>query len=108
MISETSRAYQVERSKFDQILLDNTRHTGVDVREQHTVTDVIEAATGVFYESSCPSTTWMRSSIVKHAMQEGAKEQARVLLGQDSGPETPLFDGGLVASPDGLSWSLPR
>ncbi len=47
-----------------------------------------------------------RSSIVTNAMQEGAKEQARVLLGQDSDPETPLFDGGLVASPDGLSWSL--
>jgi FAD-dependent halogenase len=49
----------------------------------------------------------MKSSIVKHAMQEGAKEQARVLLGDDAGPETPLFDGGLVASPDGLSWSTP-
>jgi FAD-dependent halogenase len=49
----------------------------------------------------------IRSSIVKHAMQEGAREQARVMLGQDAGPEIPLFDGGLVASPDGLSWSLP-
>ena len=39
----------------------------------------------------------MKSSIVKHAMQEGAKEQARVLLGQDTEPETPLFDGGLVS-----------
>jgi FAD-dependent halogenase len=49
----------------------------------------------------------MKSSIVKHAMQEGAKEQARVLLGQDLGAETPLFEGGLVASPDGLGWSRP-
>ena len=49
----------------------------------------------------------IRSSIVKSAMQEGAKEQARVLLGRDTRPETPLFDGGLIASPDGLSWSLP-
>jgi halogenation protein CepH len=49
----------------------------------------------------------IKSSIVKHAMQEGAKEQARVLLGQDVDPETPLFEGGLVASPDGLSWSPP-
>jgi FAD-dependent halogenase len=40
-------------------------------------------------------------------MQEGAKEQARVLLGQDIIAETPRFNGGLVASPDGLSWSLP-
>jgi halogenation protein CepH len=49
----------------------------------------------------------IRSSIVKHAMQEGAREQARVMLGADAGPETPLFDGGLVASPDGLGWSRP-
>jgi halogenation protein CepH len=49
----------------------------------------------------------IKSSIVKHAMQEGAKEQARVLLGEAAGPEAPLFDGGLIASPDGLSWSLP-
>jgi halogenation protein CepH len=50
----------------------------------------------------------IRSSIVKSAMQEGAKEQARVLLGQDDAdPETPLFAGGLIASPDGLSWSRP-
>jgi FAD-dependent halogenase len=49
----------------------------------------------------------MKSSIVKHAMQESAKEQARVLLGQDAESETPLFEGGLVTSPDGLSWSLP-
>ena len=49
----------------------------------------------------------IKSSIVKSAMQEGAKEQSRVLLGHDAGPETPLFDGGLIASPDGLGWSLP-
>jgi halogenation protein CepH len=49
----------------------------------------------------------MKSSIVKHAMQEGAKEQVRVLFGDDAGLETPLFDGGLIASPDGLSWSRP-
>jgi FAD-dependent halogenase len=48
----------------------------------------------------------MRASIVKHAMQEGAKEQARVLLGQDDADlETPLFSGGLIGSPDGLGWS---
>ncbi|WP_331734400.1 tryptophan 7-halogenase [Streptomyces sp. NBC_00887] len=35
-------AYQVERMKFDQILLDNARRNGVDVHEEHTVTDVVE------------------------------------------------------------------
>ena len=49
----------------------------------------------------------IKSSIVKSAMREGANEQVRVLLGQDAGPEIPLFDGGLVASPDGLGWSRP-
>lgn len=49
----------------------------------------------------------IRSSIVKNAMREGAKEQARVLLGPDADPEAPLFKGGLVVSPDGLSWSVP-
>ena len=49
----------------------------------------------------------IRSSVVKGAMQEGTKEQARALLGRDLGPEVPLFEKGLIASPDGLSWSLP-
>ncbi len=49
----------------------------------------------------------MKSSVVKQAMQEGAKEQARILLGEDFGPDTPVFPGGLISSPDGLSWSLP-
>jgi halogenation protein CepH len=49
----------------------------------------------------------MKSSVIKHAMQEGAKEQVRVLLGQFAGPEAPVFADGLVASPDGLSWSSP-
>jgi FAD-dependent halogenase len=34
MTGETSHAYQVERSKFDQILLDHARHMGVDVRDR--------------------------------------------------------------------------
>lgn len=46
----------------------------------------------------------IRNSIVKNAMQEGAREQAQVLLGEDAGPQESLFDGGLIASPDGLSW----
>ncbi|MFD4601304.1 tryptophan 7-halogenase [Streptomyces sp. NPDC058464] len=49
----------------------------------------------------------MRASVVKDAMQEGANEQIRAQLGSDVGPEIPLLDGGLIASPDGLSWSSP-
>jgi halogenation protein CepH len=38
----TAHAYQVERMRFDKILLDNARDHGVDVRERHAVTGVIE------------------------------------------------------------------
>jgi len=41
-------------------------------------------------------------------MQEGAEEQVRVLPGQDVEPEVPLFKDGLIASHDGLGWSLPN
>jgi halogenation protein CepH len=34
-------AFQVERAKFDQILLDNARERGVDVRERHQVKELI-------------------------------------------------------------------
>jgi halogenation protein CepH len=45
-------AYQVERSRFDQILLNNARRRGVDVREQHAVIQPIlddGRVTGVRY-----------------------------------------------------------
>lgn len=48
----SSFAYQVERMKFDQILLDNARRQGAEVREECTVTDIIrdgERVTGLVY-----------------------------------------------------------
>lgn len=48
----TSFAYQVQRARFDQILLDNARRHGVDVRERCHVLDVIadsERVHGVRY-----------------------------------------------------------
>lgn len=36
-----SFAYQVERSRFDKLLLENASRHGVDVREKHAVTDVL-------------------------------------------------------------------
>ncbi|MFG2168706.1 tryptophan 7-halogenase [Micromonospora chersina] len=41
MAGPTSHAYQVERRRFDQILLENTRRLGVDVRENCAVTEVL-------------------------------------------------------------------
>lgn len=46
MAGPTSFAYQVERAKFDKILLDNAARNGVDVRERHTVTDVLRDEEG--------------------------------------------------------------
>ncbi len=42
MTGPTSFAYQVERSKFDEILLNNARRKGAEVREGCSVTDLIE------------------------------------------------------------------
>jgi FAD-dependent halogenase len=51
----TAFAYQVERMKFDQILLDHARETGVEVRESCTVVDVTEhgeRVTGLRYTNA--------------------------------------------------------
>jgi halogenation protein CepH len=59
MAGPTSHAYQVERMRFDQILLDNAREHGVDVRERHTVAEVLEAdgrVTGVRYRDDSGAT----------------------------------------------------
>jgi FAD-dependent halogenase len=44
MTGQTSYAYQVERSKFDKILLDHARAKGADVREECTVTGIVSDA----------------------------------------------------------------
>ncbi|WP_330357969.1 tryptophan 7-halogenase (plasmid) [Streptomyces chartreusis] len=44
------------------------------------------------------------SSVVRNAMHEAGQVQMRALLGEDAEPETPMFPGGLVSSPDGLYW----
>ncbi|QKN67389.1 tryptophan halogenase [Amycolatopsis sp. WAC 01375] len=45
-----------------------------------------------------------KSQVVKQVMQEAGQEQMRAVLGEDAEPELPLFPGGLVTSPDGMSW----
>jgi halogenation protein CepH len=52
LVASTGYAFQVERARFDQILLDNARRAGVDVREGCGVHDVVVAGdrvTGVRY-----------------------------------------------------------
>jgi halogenation protein CepH len=41
LAGERSFAYQVERSRFDQILLNHARDCGADVRQNHTVTGIM-------------------------------------------------------------------
>jgi halogenation protein CepH len=48
-----------------------------------------------------------KSTVVRQALAEGGQVQARALLGEDAEPEEALFDGGLVASGDGLFWTVP-
>jgi hypothetical protein len=47
----------------------------------------------------------LKSSIVRRAMQEGTQVQARALLREGTEAEAPLFENGLIPSPDGLFWS---
>lgn len=44
------------------------------------------------------------SSVVREAMTESSKVQMHASLGEDAEEETPLFEGGLIPSPDGMSW----
>jgi halogenation protein CepH len=60
-------AYQVERSRFDQILLNNCRRLGVDVRELHSAIGAIEEdgrVVGVRYEDATGSHRSIRARMV--------------------------------------------
>lgn len=70
LAGQTSFAYQVERSKFDKILLDNSRSLGADVRERCVVTDLIEDAgriCGVRYVDETGSSREIRAKYVVDA-----------------------------------------
>ncbi|MEV4134523.1 tryptophan 7-halogenase [Dactylosporangium sp. NPDC049742] len=67
---DSSTGYQVERMKFDKILLDNARAKGVEVREESTVVDVIEEdgrACGVRYTDAAGERHEVRSRYVVDA-----------------------------------------
>jgi halogenation protein CepH len=50
----------------------------------------------------------LQAPVVSQVMSEGAQVQSQALFGLDAEPESPLFDGGLIPSQDGLSWLVPR
>ena len=70
MAGGTSYAYQVERSKFDKILLDHAAGLGADVREKSTVIDVIAEAgrvVGVAYSRADGKVARIRAKYVVDA-----------------------------------------
>jgi halogenation protein CepH len=78
---EASTAYQVERSRFDKILLDNARRNGVDVREESSVVDVIEEngrVVGVRYADSSGERHEVRASYVADASGNTSRIHSKV------------------------------
>jgi len=70
MASSASYAYQVERGKFDKILLDHARSLGADVREGTAVTDVLRddgRVRGVTYLAADGTAGQLRASFVVDA-----------------------------------------
>lgn len=77
----TSTAYQVERMKFDQILLDNARRTGVEVREESSVVDVLEAdgrIVGVLHQDTDGKRHETRARFVVDASGNRSRIQTRM------------------------------
>ncbi|MBB5870069.1 halogenation protein CepH [Allocatelliglobosispora scoriae] len=78
----SSTAYQVERMKFDQILLDNARRKGVEVREQCSVLDVLTDAddrvTGVRYVDAHGVQQEVSSAYVVDASGNNSRLQTKV------------------------------
>ncbi len=70
-------AYQVERMKFDKLLLDNARRMGVEVRERHCVLELI--------------TEGDRIVGVKYVDSEGRKGAARARYVADAGGHSSTF-----------------
>ena len=78
-------SYQVSRPEFDQILLDNSRKAGVDVREGHRVTQVIfddGRAIGVRYESAKGESKEIPASFVVDASGQGGLIARQLALRQ--------------------------
>ena len=65
----------------------------------------VDAVTGEQEGNMAPL---FKSSVVRQAMREGGQVQARALLGDDLGSESPVIEDGLVASSDGMYWELPE
>jgi FAD-dependent halogenase len=77
----TAFAYQVERMKFDQILLDNARRLGVEVRQECPVTGVIDSGDrviGVRYVSATGQEREVHARQVVDASGHGSRVYSSV------------------------------
>jgi halogenation protein CepH len=76
-------AYQVERSRFDKILLDNSRRKGVDVREGQTVIELLkegERFSGVRFKDEAGNVFTAQSRFVADA--SGQQSQTCHMVGE--------------------------
>jgi FAD-dependent halogenase len=67
LAESSSTAYQVERQRFDKILLDNAGRSGVDVREEHEALALLRdggLVTGVRFRDAAGQVTEVRASYV--------------------------------------------
>lgn len=81
--------------------------TGADGIEQRLHTQNREFASAVETIADGGNDNWaplLGSSVVREAMTESSKVQMHAALGEDAEEETPLFDGGLIPSADGMTW----
>lgn len=129
MSGPTSYAYQVERSRFDEILLNNARRVGADVREGCAVADVIadddERVRGVRYTDADGAERRALASFVVDASGNKSRVYQRVggtreyseffrslaLYGYfEGGKRLPEPNSGnilSVAFPSGWFWYIP-
>ncbi len=124
----TSFAYQVERARFDQILLDNARRKGVEVRERCQVLDIVadaERVNGVRYRDEdggehelraryVVDASGNRGALYKHVGRERLYSeffQNRALFGYfTGGKRLPEPDAGNIlcaAFDEGWFWYIP-
>ncbi|SFS90693.1 FAD-dependent oxidoreductase [Saccharopolyspora flava] len=124
----TSFAYQVERAKFDQLLLDNARSKGVEVRERCAVSEAVEEdgrVCGVRYTDADGVERTARARYVVDATGNSSRLQRAVggerrysehfqnlaLFGYFEGgrrlPEPNSGNITCVAFPSGWFWYIP-
>ncbi len=126
--SDGATAYQVERMKFDQILLDNARRKGVTVREQCAVVDVLtegDRVCGVRFDDEGGTRRELRARFVVDASGHRSRIHRRIggdrhysdffrnlaLFGYfEGGKRLPEPNRGnilAVAFPNGWFWYIP-